>query len=87
MTGKIAVVCAALLLAACATRESSSGTYSQSETGKEQTVRFATVEAVRPVATAERRAAIPRRRGAPGALARRHRGSTTTRCAFLKGVS
>jgi outer membrane lipoprotein SlyB len=50
MTGKIAVVCAALLLAACATRESSSGTYSQSETGKEQTVRFATVEAVRPVA-------------------------------------
>lgn len=42
------VVLAALLLSACASRDEA-GAYKQTEVNREQTVRFATVESVRPV--------------------------------------
>jgi outer membrane lipoprotein SlyB len=45
-------------LAGCATKESGSGTYKQGETGREQTVRMATVESVRPVSISGNRSGL-----------------------------
>jgi outer membrane lipoprotein SlyB len=49
---------AAMALAGCATKESTGGTYKQGETGREQTVRMATVESVRPVSIAGNRSGV-----------------------------
>jgi outer membrane lipoprotein SlyB len=48
MKGTVMVVAVVAVLAGCATRESAN-VYSRHETGREQTVRFATVDSVRKV--------------------------------------
>lgn len=57
MTTFLVGALACLVLAACATRESG-GLYKQGEAGREQTVRFATVESVRKVTVAGSRSGL-----------------------------
>jgi outer membrane lipoprotein SlyB len=68
-TPLVAVFACAATLAGCATRESGS-VYSRHETGREQTVRFATVEAVRAVKIAGGQSQVgPIAGGAVGGIA------------------
>jgi len=65
----VAVLACAAALGACATRESGS-VYSRHETGREQTVRFATVESVRSVKIAGGQSQVgPIAGGAVGGIA------------------
>lgn len=57
MKRAILAVLAASILVGCGTRETGS-VYNQDEAGREQTVRFATVEAVRPVSIAGSRSGV-----------------------------
>jgi len=57
MMRAILAVLAALMLGACGSRETGSA-YNQSEIGREQTVRFATVESVRTVSIAGSRSGV-----------------------------